>query len=93
MSFYNTEGREKAASLNPTPREISPDYNANVLYYKDNLRLGYIDFDNMSPRKPNMNKTYGYSPLFYTQNKNLAKIEHRPRVDRKVAEDDDGVVS
>ena len=61
LDFTNLEGREKVASLYPDPPEISPDYNANVLYYKDNLRKGAVSFDGMSERKPNMNKTYGYS--------------------------------
>lgn len=31
-------------NLNPEPQELSPDYDANVLYYRQNLRKGAVEF-------------------------------------------------
>ena len=91
LDFTNLEGREKVPSLYPDPPEISPDYNANVLYYKQNLRKGAIEFQSMSSRKPNMNKTYGYSRQFYNQAKCMATVEHRPRIERNKGEDSQSI--
>lgn len=92
VDFSIVEGREKPSTLNPQPIAISPSYNANVLYFKQNLRKGAIEFDQMSARKPNMNKTYGSEHQFYTQAKNMTTVEHRPRIERKLIEDPSGLI-
>ena len=82
VDFTTIEGREKFTSLYPEPPEMSPDYEANALYFMANLRKGAVKFGSMSARKPNLNKTYGTDNAFFTQQSNTARVELRPKIDR-----------
>lgn len=75
------------SSLYPNPPELSPEYNTNALFYKKSLRKGAVKFSSMSARRPNMNKKFGSSRQFYTQAKNSATVEHRPRIERETEEE------
>ena len=67
VEFCYTQGREREPWLNPEPEEFSPDYHPNKDRFKQNLRLGAVKFDGMSSRKPNVNKTYDKTQIYYHQ--------------------------
>ena len=67
VEFCHGQGRSKEPDLNPEPDEFSPDYNPNKDRFKKNLRMGAVKFDSMSSRKPNINKTYDNTQIYYHQ--------------------------
>ena len=67
VEFCYGQGRAKEPDLNPEPEEFSPDYNPNKDRFKKNLRMGAVKFDSMSSRKPNINKTYDKTQIYYHQ--------------------------